>query len=76
MRSPRNSITMVNVNQSISENISINLCIFLISRTYSINIKNKKGCLNVGFFFYFCMEMSSLSLLFVNCQYTGTKDNS
>ena len=45
-------------------------------RTYSININNKKECLNIGLFFYFRMEMSSPSLLCENCQYTRVLPNS
>ena len=43
--------------QSSNENIYMNLYIFLIIMIYSINIKNKKGCLNMGLFVYFHMQM-------------------
>ena len=56
---------------SLNENIYTNLYIFLIIMTYSMNIKNKKGCLNVWHFFYFHMEMLSPHLLSGSCKYMG-----
>ena len=47
---------------SLSENICINLCIFIIIKTYSINIKIKKGALKKrrAFFFIFAWKYQVL----------------